>query len=168
MQFTTDDERASYFEMDCRHVEHGAAMEHAESTNLGIWGDTGRLMLDCAKIMQMELRKLAVDRGVIAEQQIQGLLFGDGAQRIMESRIFQQAFERARQPNTAHIHNAVRGLGSNVSHMTPMNDALSPDAEMEVADLTEALWDCLVTPTLNRQDLDNENWQARQRENHPR
>lgn len=64
MFFTTKEAREERLdEIDknpCR-VCYGAAMEHARTTQLGIWSDRGALERDVAKIMLAEIRKFCYE-----------------------------------------------------------------------------------------------------------
>lgn len=71
MQFTTADERSDYFlrlenpEYGPEWTpEYGAAMEHASTVKLGLWGDTSMLQEDCARIFIGELKRFGIEHGI--------------------------------------------------------------------------------------------------------
>jgi hypothetical protein len=60
MQFHDSESRERYLAV-CderpQQIPYGAAMEHARTTNLGIWGNREALFRDCAEIMAAEIRR---------------------------------------------------------------------------------------------------------------
>ncbi len=64
MFFTSPEERTEVLERiksQPRLVPYGAAMDHAISTQLGIWGDVEGLTYDCAQILACELLRYVAE-----------------------------------------------------------------------------------------------------------
>jgi hypothetical protein len=66
MQFQNEDQRDEFFSLcnhDPRRVSYGSAIEHARTTNLGIFGSDADLKRDCAQIMMYEVKKWCIEQG---------------------------------------------------------------------------------------------------------
>ncbi len=61
MEFTTPQSRARYLNQHPSQVHPGSAESHAQSCNLGIWGDRSALEEDCAAIMALEVNGFLLD-----------------------------------------------------------------------------------------------------------
>lgn len=85
---------------------HGAAMSHARFTRLGIWGSERDLMMDCAKIMSIELA--AVHQEQERHAKFDPDLFP--AKAIMKLRSFHASFYEARKEDEGKMNNSVRRL----------------------------------------------------------
>lgn len=93
MKFTTHDERRELFERldeDPSLAKYGDAMEHAESTAIGFFGDREILRRDCAKMMLAEVRKLLAERGEKLE-----VVLND----VLCTAAFRKHYAYARHPN---------------------------------------------------------------------
>jgi hypothetical protein len=129
MLFTTAAERTRCFavlDADPERAVYGDAMRHAETTNLGAWGDEKGLREDVAVLMVAEIRRF------LAEDPL-GRHLPDLDERITPEAVaasaaFEAAFEAARRPSRAKTHNLVRSLGSNAEHMEPMDPSRDPAA----------------------------------------
>lgn len=67
IQFDSPAARDNYFsraERDSAFVPTGAALSHAASVPLGIWGDDSALRRDCARILAIEVAQFAKERGI--------------------------------------------------------------------------------------------------------
>jgi len=111
MAFYDSEEKAAYFRRAAANptsVDYGASLSHARATNLGIFGGSGALYEDCAKIMAAELQRFQIERGETPTVSYE---------QLSDSRIFRQAFQASREPKEAALHNLVRALGDNDGHM---------------------------------------------------
>lgn len=127
MLFSSLSGRHALFEelsFDPTSVRYGSAMDHAASTNLGIWGSESDLMLDCAQIMVFEVRKYKREIGDKEPfKPHAGQLrrpFGDSGVRqdclvevnmIVDSRVFNLAFSKARSGPERRVGAALDALG---------------------------------------------------------
>ena len=122
MQFTTAEERESYFdrmEETEWEPEYGSAMEHASTVRLGLWGDSAALMGDCATIFCGELRRFCAENGIRNRESF-------FSKRLLTQRsdTFRRAFRAARVVVDGKAHNDLAGI----------IEALQPDARTELND----------------------------------
>lgn len=111
MAFRTPEERNYFFKKAASfpdEISYGTALSHARGTNLGIWGDKQALYRDCAIIMAIELQRYQIERR--EEPTI-------SAEDVSGSSTFREAYNAAREPKGAALHNLVRALGSNADRL---------------------------------------------------
>lgn len=99
MLFSEHNERTGFLEeikLYPEKIHYGAALGHARSVNLGIWGDGGRLESDVAEVMVAEVRKHARQQG---NRQIYDKLL---PHMVQGTEAFRNAYAAARgQPDRA-------------------------------------------------------------------
>ncbi|MBI4095859.1 MAG: hypothetical protein HY438_03305 [DPANN group archaeon] len=112
----------------------GTALRHARGTFLGVWGDAEVLRHDCAEMMAAELCRYqaAKQLGLVPGHETKSQLSKDNRlahprrefelrvftpEEVLRSETFNRAYGIARAPKEAALHNFVRGLGNNASHM---------------------------------------------------
>ena len=92
----------------------GAAMKHAAVTNLGLNGNYQQLLTDSAYIMAYELI------GFI--YRLKQVVVTIHPHQVLQSTSFLVAFQTARGPQEARLHNHIRGMGSNHLTLEPMDE----------------------------------------------
>lgn len=110
MAFETEEQKKTFFqraESDPTSVAYGTALSHARSI-IGLWLNEDLIYEDCARIMACELRRALIElktqKNITAEE-------------VMGSSVFREVYNVMRTPKKAAIHNLVRALGDNMTHM---------------------------------------------------
>ncbi len=118
MLFSTPEGRETFFKRadnNPEYVNYWSALSHARGTNLGVFGSSDSLYRDCSRIMAYEIRRVQERLGITPD--ITG-------EEVEYSRFFRTAYNAAREPKKAALHNFVRSLGSNRQHMDEMKPQL--------------------------------------------
>lgn len=111
MMYSTTQARSAFFERaksEPRSVEYWSALSHARGTNVGLWGNDESLYQDCSQIMAYELQRAQMELGIRPD-----VIPKD----VENSRSFREAYSQARTHKEAALHNLVRALGDNHTHM---------------------------------------------------
>ncbi|MDO8511351.1 MAG: hypothetical protein Q7S55_04245 [Nanoarchaeota archaeon] len=117
MMYQSPQDRDQFFReayTNPRSIPYGAALSHAKGVTLGIWGSEESLYADCVKIMAAEFQRIEVEHGIeltITEDELR------------DSMEFRRAYDIARAPKQAAIHNLARMLGDN-SEELPYAEAM--------------------------------------------
>lgn len=144
MLFQSNDERSEFFsraEHDLSMVNYGMAMDHAASTHTGVWGDTSRLEIDCARIMRLELMKFGAEKSVES-----AFDYND----IRHSAAFQMAWNKARSGPDSDTGAIMEVLGVRDHNM---NRRLSPEAAaLDLTKVHETIYNELCGSLPNVED----------------
>lgn len=123
MLFGNEDERDRYFaliEEDPRRVEYGAAMHHAETVSLGIWGSREELARDCARVMAVEVRKFALS----LHPSLRVPQLKITTEKVLATQAFRKAFAGARREPEGQLAGALSFFANEAG-----NDALRREAD---------------------------------------
>ena len=132
MLFTNERERESFFaeyEKNPHKCCYGSALEHAASTNIGIWGDRNALMKDVARVMAIEVNRYREENGMRYKKPIT-------TEEVMRCDSFVQCFNHARceteNEMEAALGSLIKGYKPNVKEVkappTPAHVLVSEEA----------------------------------------
>lgn len=144
MLFTTPEDRVELFrslDRDPTGIPFGSAMEHARTTDLGVWGNESALRQDCARLMYYEIRRelLTTHRPELADINVED---------ILRSSVFAFAYEEARRPPNTHLHVALVEYGMRAP--TPAGAVLvKPHPDIEYALTQKLVHRLLITDLTN-------------------
>ncbi len=126
MAFNTAEGRQQFFRnAQYGGVREGTAMQHAASTNLGVWGSSEALKADCAAIFACEIQ---TKFHLAKPPQI-----GD----VLNSKAFTMGFLAARREPEENLHGLLRSfnVSSHTSGMQAVRDAGKIDVEQVLSNL---------------------------------
>lgn len=124
MLFNTPKEREQFLisaACNPESVYYGAAMEHAESARLGLWGDVDALKQDCAFILQAEIWRMLSEHEARPNRD---RIVDERA--VYYSRAFNAAFDAARRRDVVRVGSILADVARSVG-----NAALLDAAEHE-------------------------------------